>query len=205
MLKAHVRISLLFQRGRATPSTHLVRDIIVCRKTKDLRKAAILLLEAACRPPPTILLLEVVRAPPHTEDPPRMENPPPPRDDRGVADPRVVDATVVPAPPQADGGSPTPGLVTTAGPQGPANASPGASAGAGGAMDTDPDLPSSLPPLSLLLGTVPAFRRPFPRRHLLAAHGRRGRPTAQQRVWAAHLCHRLRTSGGETPKLMGRQ
>ena len=65
-----MRISLLFQRGRATPSTHLVRDIIVCRKTNDrLRMAAILLLEAACRPPPTILLLEVVRAPPHTEEP----------------------------------------------------------------------------------------------------------------------------------------
>ena len=102
-----------FQRGRATPpSTHLVRDIIVCRKTNNrLRIAAILLLEAACRPPPTILLLEVVRAPPHTEEPflpvrttmtlvvpswsPSWSLPPPMR--AAAPDPRTGDAAPAPS------------------------------------------------------------------------------------------------------------
>jgi len=111
VLEAHVRISLLFQRGRATPSTHLVRDIIVCRKTSDhLRMAALLLLEAASRPPPALLLLEDVRAPPHTEKPflpvrttmtlispswsPSWSLPPPMR--AAATDPRTGDAAPAP-------------------------------------------------------------------------------------------------------------
>ena len=205
VLEAHVRISLLFQRGRATPSTHLVRDIIVCRKTSDhLRMAALLLLEAASRSPPALLLLEDVRAPPHTEHPPRRENLLLPA--RAVVTLAFPSWTPPSSPPLPMRTAALPLRLAWLPPPAPRSLLTRALAPAQALVASWTLIRASRsslpPPLSLLRRTVPAFRRPSLHRHLLAAPGIRGRPPAQQRVWVARLCHHLRAANAMPPRLL---